>query len=58
MLLQDKLEAKLAHEVEKNKDNILESENLTAQYEDRAAQYDVSNFGVIGFGGDFNVSRS
>ena len=27
--------------MEKNKDNIIESENLQAQYEDRAAQYDV-----------------
>lgn len=36
-----KLEAKLAQEMEKNKGEIIESENLQAQYEDCAAQYDV-----------------
>ncbi|KAF9515941.1 hypothetical protein BS47DRAFT_1391255 [Hydnum rufescens UP504] len=36
-----KLEQQLVQEVEKNKDNLAESETLQEQYEDRAAQYDV-----------------
>jgi hypothetical protein len=36
------LEQQLVQEVEKNKDNLAESETLQEQYEDRAAQYDVS----------------
>ncbi|KAF8324062.1 RecF/RecN/SMC protein [Clavulina sp. PMI_390] len=37
----EKLNEKLAHEVEKNKADVDESANLEAQYEERAAQYDV-----------------
>ncbi len=43
---QAKLETRLAQEIEKNKDNLAETEALQVEYRDREAQYEVRS-GVL-----------
>ena len=52
---QTKLEARLAKEIEKNKDNLAETEALQTEYKDREAQYEVRSC-VLSLSGLSSVS--